>query len=440
MSGDDPSANSPRTSLLRQRPGTLWLVLAGLLYGGGATFLLLEARPTGARWIAVVGLVGISWWSTAHLLAALNRAIERATHRADRPAPPTARATRRLAWPFLVAFLGTPLLVGAWLRLDPPVDLLGNNERLFLAPVLALLIVDVARRFDWHRGITILVTLFVLSGMFGGSQQADWPTELVAAAGPAELATSLRDDRPIALAAARHERGAPIAPIPTRPGMRCQRIEVRDQRRTLLGFPAGRTEITTDTCWLADGTPFAVRVIASTDAGDTEVNPNAVQVVAPDQFALGRGMANPIDAAPDAPRGRRSPSYSVKPFEDDGRVRIDNDGPRPVLARVGRRGRQVDLAIGWLRIDPFKRTSSAVTAPRRLGAAERIVDLAESPERNEALDVFTVRGYFLGGPDPEFVRLRPRGTGILAATSSSTGMNPVAGGQLRERVVLHGGR
>lgn len=407
------------------------MVVAGLLFAVVGAIAVTETRLGDGHGVALAAVLLLAAWSTALLIDAAVRptTVPATTDRRRPTVPVPAIALSVLTW-----WVITLLLEGAWLRLDAPVDLFGTFERLLLSPTLALAMLAVARRLRLHRGVTAFFIFITVLGLFRSPVQEEWPTEFVAAAGPEQLATALRDGNPIALASTRQDRGTPVAPIPTKPGMRCQRIELRDERRTLIGASAGRTEITTDTCWNADGTPFAVRVIASTDAGETEAAPQTVQVLGADPFEISYGSTEPISDGSDGEpaTGARGP-YGLRPFAPDGRVRLSG-GERSVLARVGRRGREVQLVLGWLRADPLRQSTSAETASNI-----RVVNLARTPGRNEALDVFTVTGAFAGGPDAQFVRRTRDGQRPLAQMASSTGMRPVATGE-RERVVLRGGR
>lgn len=435
MTGDTSARHTtppPRPTSWRSRPSTPALVSAGLLYALAASLLLTSARLAEGRWAAflAVMLIGAS---------ALARLIDRAA-RAPSAESPRGTSVAGVAMSVVAWILLIPILRALWLALDVPVTLFGDWERLLLAPLLALALLALGRRLRLHRLVTALAVIVSVVALFSETAASDHPMELVAAAGPADLAAALRDDATIALRTARHDRHAPVAPIPKRAGMRCQRIEVRDQRRTLIGMPAGHTEITSDTCWLRDGTPFAVRVIASTDEEDTTATPQAVQVLGTDPFRIGQGEADPIAAATPSARTGDAGNVNIHPFEDDGRVRLRGERDQPVLARVGRKGRQVEIVLGWLRADPLLRDSSSALEQRSSGGpATRFVEYGNSPRRNEELDVFAVTGAFAGGPDARFMRVRADGEQRYAALSRDQGRRPVSGGE-RALVTLQGGR
>lgn len=440
MSGDDHQNAPQRDRWLRRRPTWLALGIAGTAYAIGTPLLLSDAYLGAGHWLAAVVMIALGAWGLAQLIDGDQPRAAGATRRPDSRG---GGSTRSIVVTVVAWWLILPLLGGLWSALDVPVGLIGTVERVLLAPFVAVVLFRLAIALRLHRIVSaIAVVIAVLSLFRTASVQGDYPIELVAAAGPAQLQAALRDDTTIALASTRQDRGTRVAPIPVKPGMRCQRIEVRDQRRTLVGSPAGRTEITTDTCWRADGTPFAVRVIASSDDGESMAPAQAVQVLGGDAFRLPYGVDRPVKpATPDGAEGSSRGPFGLRPFDDQGRVRLRGDAASPVLARVGRKGRHVELAFGWLRTGPSARSSSAQTASDGQAPAGRFVDLLSSPARHEVLDVFAVTGAFAGGPDARYVRLQSSADAIdLAVMGNDGGMRAVPVGGARERVVLRGGR
>lgn len=444
-SDDGETARQPEDRRwLRRRPSPRALAVAGFAYVVAAALFLSGAYLGDGHWIAALVVCALGVWALAQLLD--HGFSPRPPHAHQPPARRGAAAdVGSIALTVIVWMLLAPGLISLWLALDVPIGLFGTPERVLLAPLVAVALVRLSLALRLRQFVSGVAIAFLIIGLFRSTEMGDSPIEIVAAAGPTQLSAALRNGSTIALASTRQDRGTPVAPIPTTPGMFCQRIEVRDQRRTLVGASAGRTEITSDTCWEADGTPFAVRVIASSDVGESMTAPRAIPVLGADAFDLPLLAEDVPEPAPsDRAEGSSRGPFGLRPFDANGRVRLDTHAGSPVLARVGRKGRQVELLLGWLRVEPAVRASSATTVASEGGVGSGLsrVSLFSSPARNEALDVFSVRGSFAGGPWARFMRLREGGDiRDLAITTGSTPVRPVPVGELRrERVVLRGGR